>query len=331
MTTAMLMMMTTRQWSNRNIMRILFMGTSEFAVPSLHALIEKQYEIVSVVTQPDRPHGRGGRLSISPMKAAAVALNLPVLQPLKVRHAEFVEAVVQLNPDVSVVAAFGQLIPQRLLDVPRLGSINVHGSLLPRWRGAAPMQYSLISGDPTTGVTTMQMDAGLDTGDILLKAETALEDEDNLSSVESKLSLIGADLLIQTLEKLQQGVCPRVAQDEAFVTYAPSLASDFGKLDWNSDALALHNITRGVTPKPGAYTMWTGKRLKIWQTKVVETTDPGTHPPGTVETVTSQGITIVTGNKSLLLIRVQPEGKAQMPAEAWARGARLAAGSHIGE
>src|SRR3569833_771162 len=184
-------------------MRIIFMGTSPFAVPSLDRLATSpDYEILAVVTQPDRPHGRGGRVSSSPVKTAAVALGLTVMQPEKVRAKEFVAEIRDMAPDALVVAAFGQLIPQRLLDVPRLGGINVHGSLLPRWRGAAPMQYCLMAGDAETGVTTMQMDAGLDTGDVLMKAALPLTDEDNLGTVEAELSEIGADLLIATLADL---------------------------------------------------------------------------------------------------------------------------------
>jgi len=305
-------------------MRIIFMGTSPFAVPSLDRLTKSpDYEILAVVTQPDRPHGRGGRMSASPVKTAALELGLTVLQPEKVRSKDFVAHVRELAPDALVVAAFGQLIPQRLLDVPRLGGINVHGSLLPRWRGAAPMQYCLMAGDSETGVTTMQMDAGLDTGDILMKAVLPLVDEDNLGTIETKLSEIGATLLIETLEALERGDCPRIPQDPNLVTLAPSLPPDIGALDWSKPARELHNLVRGVTPKPGAYCFWQGKRLKVVRTAV--TSEPAIEC-GVVQTVDAQGITIGTGAEALRLIDVQPESRSVMPASAWARGARITPG-----
>jgi len=305
-------------------MRIIFMGTSPFAVPSLDRLTKSpDYEILAVVTQPDRPHGRGGRVSASPVKTAALELGLTVLQPEKVRAKEFVAHMRELAPDALVVAAFGQLIPQRLLDVPRLGGINVHGSLLPRWRGAAPMQYCLMAGDTETGVTTMQMDAGLDTGDILMKAVLPLTDEDNLGTIETKLSEIGATLLIDTLEALERGDCPRIPQDPSLVTVAPSLPPDIGALDWSKPARELHNLVRGITPKPGAYCFWQGKRLKVVRTAV---TTEASIECGVVQTVDAQGITIGTGAEALRLIDVQPESRSVMPASAWARGARITPG-----
>jgi len=305
-------------------MRIIFMGTSPFAVPSLDRLTKSpDYEILAVVTQPDRPHGRGGRMSASPVKTAALELGLTVLQAEKVRAKEFVAHMRELAPDALVVAAFGQLIPQRLLDVPRLGGINVHGSLLPRWRGAAPMQYCLMAGDTETGVTTMQMDAGLDTGDILMKAVLPLTDEDNLGTIETKLSEIGATLLIDTLEALERGDCPRIPQDPSLVTVAPSLPPDIGALDWSKPARELHNLVRGITPKPGAYCFWQGKRLKVVRTAV---TTEASIECGVVQTVDAQGITIGTGAEALRLIDVQPESRSVMPASAWARGARITPG-----
>lgn len=305
-------------------MRLLFIGTSPFAVPSLHKLYESpEYDVLAVVTQPDRPQGRGGRLSVSPVKAAAQGLNLPLFQPEKVRAKDFVQIVRDLAPEIIVVAAFGQIIPQRMLDIPPLGCINVHGSLLPRWRGAAPMQYALMAGDAETGVTTMRMDAGLDTGDILQQASLNLDAIADLGELEAKLSEIGADLLMQTLAAVAAGYCPRVPQDDAHVTLAPSLPPDIGALDWSRSAVELHNLVRGVTPKPGAYVLVQGKRLKIWRTEVAES---GLGAVGTIETLGGGGITINTSHGALRLREVQPESKGRMAADAWARGARLAPG-----
>ena len=224
-------------------MRLLFMGTSPFALPTLRRLAASPaHEVLAVATQPDRPSGRGGKLSLSPVKEAALAACLPLLQPEKVRAKDFAQTVRDMAPDVIVVAAFGQIIPQRVLDIPALGCINVHGSLLPRWRGAAPMQYALMAGDAETGVTTMMMDAGLDTGDILLQAALPLVDIADLGALEPRLAEIGADLLMQTLDALTRGDCPRAVQDEAGVTLPPSLPPDVGRLDWERP--------------PSTYTIW---------------------------------------------------------------------------
>ena len=308
-------------------MRLLFIGTSPFAVPSLNHLQDSpEHEILAVVTQPDRPQGRGGKLSVSPVKAAALALGLPLLQPEKVRTKDFVQTVRDLAPEIIVVAAFGQIIPQRMLDIPPRGCINVHGSLLPRWRGAAPMQYALMAGDAETGVTTMMMDAGLDTGDILQQASLDLKPIADLGELETKLAEIGADLLMQTLAAIEAGACPRVPQDAALVTLAPSLPPETGEMDWARPAEELHNLVCGVTPKPGAYVFVQGKRLKIWRTDVAEN---GTGAVGTIEIIGGGGITVNTSRGALRLREVQPESKGRMAAEAWARGARLQPGQKL--
>jgi methionyl-tRNA formyltransferase len=327
-------------------MRILFFGTATFAVPCLERLLAQPgHEVIGVVTQPDRPQGRGGKVSMAPVKVAAVQHQLPTFQPEKVRAKEFVEEVQAMAPDVLVVAAFGQIIPQRMLNIPPFGGVNVHGSLLPRWRGAAPIQYSLMAGDAETGVTTMQMDAGLDTGDMLLTRALTLTDEDNYGTVEEKLSRIGADLLIETLARLKAGDCPRIPQDAALVTLAPALPPDTGRFDWSRGAEELHNLTRGVTPKPGAYTFFGGKRLKVLRTAMGDggSASPGASEsggnalpgviesnhgssPGMIESIDRRGITVGTGKGTIRLINVQPESKSSMQADAWARGARLAVG-----
>jgi len=308
------------------MMRLLFMGTSPFAVPTLHRLIESpDYDVQAVVTQPDRPAGRGGKMAASPVKEAAVTAGLPLLQPEKVRAKEFVQIIRDLAPDAIVVAAFGQIIPQRILDIPVLGCLNVHGSLLPRWRGAAPMQYALMAGDAETGVTTMRMDAGLDTGDILLQASLPLDDIENWGALEPRLAEIGAGLLLRTLEALARGDCPRIPQDAAGVTLAPSLPPDIGQLDWTRPARDLHNRVRGVTPRPGAFTFRQGKRLKVWRTEVVESD----AMPGAVESIGGGGITVGTSKGALRLLDVQPESKGRMAADAWARGARVVPGQAL--
>jgi len=311
-------------------MRLLFMGTSPFALPTLRRLAASPaHDVLAVVTQPDRPSGRGGKLSPSPIKEAASAAGLPLLQPEKVRARDFAQTVRDMAPDAIVVAAFGQIIPQRVLDIPAQGCINVHGSLLPRWRGAAPMQYALMAGDAETGVTTMMMDAELDTGDILLQAALPLAEIADLGALEPRLAEIGADLLMQTLEALARGDCPRVVQDEAGVSLSPSLPPDAGRLDWERPALDLHNLVRGVTPKPGAYAAWQGRRLKVWRTEVVPASEAGAGAAGTVENVGAGGILVQTSKGALRLLEVQPESKGRMAADAWARGARVRAGQAL--
>jgi len=288
--------------------------------------------VLAVVTQPDRPQGRGGKLSVSPVKAAALALDLPLYQPEKVRAKDFVQTVREMAPEIIVVAAFGQIIPQRMLDIPPHSCINVHGSLLPRWRGAAPMQYALMAGDAETGVTTMMMDAGLDTGDILQQASLDLSTVEDLGDLEAKLAVIGADLLMQTLDAIGRGDCPRVPQEAALVTLAPSLPPEIGELDWSRPAAELHNLVRGVTPKPGAYTFVQGKRLKVWRTEVLEaasTEEVEAGLPGTIESIGGGGITVRTSKGALRLREVQPESKGRMAADAWARGARLVLGQML--
>ena len=310
-------------------MRVLLFGTTPFAVPSLLALLDSpDHEVLGVVTQPDRPSGRGLQVQQSAVKKAVLERRpeMPILQPERARRKEFVAQVAEIAPDALVVAAFGQILPQRLLDIPKYGGINVHGSLLPRWRGAAPMQYALISGDAETGVTTMQMDAGMDTGDMLLKARLPLGSDDTIDTVEEKLAALGAPLLLETLARIQSGDCPREVQDESKVTYSPPLPAEFGDLDWNKSARDLANLVRGVTPRPGAWASFGGKRIKIWKASADNSAGTGSVASGEVVSVKPE-LAVSAGDGSLLVLQaVQPEGKPRMSAAEWARGARLAPG-----
>jgi methionyl-tRNA formyltransferase len=311
-------------------MRIVFFGTSAFAVPTLQALFDSsKHAVLAVATQPDRPSGRGLQLHQSPVKIAAIEAqhHVPILQPEKARTREFREQIAALAPDALVVAAFGQILSQRLLDLPKYGGINVHGSLLPRWRGAAPMQYALMAGDKETGVTTMQMDAGMDTGDMLLKATMPIESDDNVETIERKLSTIGAPLLLETLDCLERGDCPHIAQNPDEATYAPSLQPDIGFLDWTESARRLANLIRGVTPRPGAWMFHGGKRIKVWTAN--DEPDPALGTPGEVVAV-RDGVSVACAGGSVLTISLlQPEGKQRMAASDWARGARMQAGDRF--
>jgi methionyl-tRNA formyltransferase len=309
-------------------MRILFFGTSPFAVPALHALLLSRHEVIGVVTQPDRPHGRGLLLSQSPIKKAVQTLApaIPILQPERARAKEFVQAVREMQPDALVVAAFGQILPQRLLDISPHGGINVHGSLLPRWRGAAPIQFAIMEGDLETGVTTMQMDAGMDTGDILLMGRVAIGQDDNAQTLEEKLAALGADLLLETLTLLEEGNCPSTPQDGELATYAPSLPPDIGMIDWSQPAEKIASRIRGLSPRPGAFAFCNGRRIKLWRAQ--DTPAESEQAAGVVVKVTPMGIIVQAGKQSALLLEeVQPESKNRMPASDWARGAHLQPGA----
>lgn len=311
-------------------LRVVFFGTADFAVPSLEALLEAGHEVLAVVTQPDKPQGRGMQFAASPVKKAAERLNLPVLQPRRVRAESFVEKMRVLAPDVLALAAFGQIVPQALLDVPPLGPINVHGSLLPKYRGAAPIQRALMAGERETGVTTMWMDATLDTGDILLKRALPIEHDDTSGSLFPKLAEIGADLLIETLEGLAAGTLPRLPQDDSQATFSPIVKPEDGFLRWDETAATIRNRIRGVSPKPGAFAAIKGKRLKVhWAETTAETTEA---EPGTVLRLSKSpaGVVLAAGRGSVLLLtELQPDNGKRMPASDWARGARIVPGDRF--
>ena len=347
-------------------MRIVFFGTAEFAVPSLDALLEAGHEILAVVTQPDKPQGRGRQLVASPVKQAALRHGLRVMQPRRVRAESFLAKMRDLAPDALALAAFGQVIPQALLDLPPLGPINVHGSLLPKYRGAAPIQRALMAGETTLGVTTMWMDATLDTGDMLLDAGLTVAPDDNAGTVTPRLAALGADLLIQTLAGLQAGTLPRRKQDDAQATLAPALTPEDGILPWRENASALCARVRGVTPRPGASTQINGKRVKVWaayqgtgnreqktentdaafnqatsheprtgrppRSQVGKDTNHEQTPPGTIIAIQKAppGLLVAAGEgTAVLLTEVQPENGKRMSGADWARGQRLRAGDRF--
>jgi methionyl-tRNA formyltransferase len=306
------------------MIKVLFFGTSEFSVPSLRALVARaDINVIAVVTQPDRPRGRKRELIPSPAKEAALELGLGVWQPEKVRAPEFVEKVEALQPDALVVAAFGQIIPKRLLDLPRLAPINVHGSLLPKYRGAAPIQFALMNGDAETGVTTMWMEPSLDTGDMLLQARLPIMPEDDYGTLLPKLADIGAPLLLETLDLLAQGNCPRIKQDEAEATLSPSIKMEHTIVHWNDPADKIVNLVRALSPRPGAISRVDGKDVKIWRATVTN----GTEAPGKVVRVDSTGINVGTGRELVTIHELQASGSRRMAASDWARGVRLQLGA----
>jgi methionyl-tRNA formyltransferase len=303
------------------------MGTPDFAVGTLKGLLESEHEVVAVVTQPDKPKGRGKAMQFTPVKEVAVQAGIPVLQPRRVRDAESLEQLAALQADVMVVVAFGQILPKEILTMTPYGCINVHASLLPKYRGAAPIQWAVIDGEKESGVTTMQMDEGLDTGDMLLKRVVPLDQEETGGSLFDKLSDVGAELLLETLKGLKEGSILPVKQGDSPTDYAKMLKKDMGEIDWTRPAVTIERLIRGLNPWPSAYTHLNGKTLKIWQGEVL--TEDTKEEPGTVIRVEKDGFLIQTGAGLLKVKELQLEGKKRMEAGAFLRGFQIKEGTHL--
>ncbi|NLD45690.1 MAG: methionyl-tRNA formyltransferase [Clostridiaceae bacterium] len=280
------------------------MGTPEFAVPSLDMMVKEGYDIAAVVTQPDKPKGRGNKLSMPPVKEYAVSKGIQVLQPEKVRVQEFFEKLKDLKPDLLVTAAYGRILPKDVLDIPPLGCINVHGSLLPKYRGAAPIHWSIINGDKTTGITTMFSDNGMDTGDMLLKGEIEITEDMTTGILHDKLAILGAEVLKETLLRLKEGALQRIPQADSEATYAPMMKKEVGLIDWSKSAREIHNLVRGTNPWPGAYTYYKGDKMKVWLTEVADEKQQGCVP-GTILKVCSDGFHIACGKGTIDIKEVQ--------------------------
>ena len=306
-------------------MRIVFMGTPDFSVPVLEALVQEGHEVVQVVTQPDKPKGRGKSVLMTPVKEKALALGLPVWQPERIRRPEAVEQLKELAPDVIVVVAFGQILSRQVLDIPRLGCVNVHASLLPKYRGAAPIQWAILDGETCTGVTTMLMDEGIDTGDMLEKMEVPIAPDETGGSLHDKLSRAGAELIRSTLRRLEAGTLVPEPQTEEGTCYARMLTKTMGDIDWNMDTAAIERLIRGLNPWPSAYTHLDGRTLKIWKAQVREGNPEGVC--GQIVETGRDSISVKTGNGVLVLQEVQLEGKKRMDAGAFLRGFPLKAGT----
>jgi methionyl-tRNA formyltransferase len=309
--------------------RIVFMGTPDFAVPSLEALIAENYHVVAVVTQPDRPKGRKKELTPPPVKVAAQKHNIPVFQPEKLRDPEAVQTVLDLKPDLIVTAAYGQILPEEILKAPRLGCINVHASLLPKYRGGAPIHRAIMDGEKETGVTIMYMVKALDAGDMIAQRAVPITERDHVGSMHDKLSRVGADLLKEVLPRLIKGEIQAVPQDESLATYAPNIRREDEKMDWTRSAEELARQVRGLHPWPVAFTLWKGKPFKIWWAEPSKETAEGT--PGTVKRVEEDGIAVATGEGTLILKEVQPSGKKRMSVEEFVRGRQMEAGERLGD
>ncbi|MFE0503497.1 methionyl-tRNA formyltransferase [Peribacillus butanolivorans] len=312
--------------------KIIFMGTPDFSVPVLKRILDEGYDVIAVVTQPDRPVGRKKVLTPPPVKVEAEKQGIPVYQPEKIREKEDLEKIIALKPDLVVTAAFGQILPNELLEAPKYGCINVHASLLPELRGGAPIHYSILQGKEKTGITIMYMAEKLDAGDILTQAEVTIEEEDNVGTLHDKLSKVGSDLLAETLPKLINEELNAIKQDEDKATFAPNIRRSEEKIDWSKTGEDIYNHVRGLNPWPVAYTLLNESILKIWQANKLEHNNQAV--PGTIIDVRNDGFVVSTGNETAILVtELQPSGKKKMPAKDYLRGAGsfIKAGMKLGE
>lgn len=316
-------------------MKVVYMGTPDFAVDTLEAIVQAGHEVALVVTQPDKAKGRGKKMQYTPVKEKALEHNLPVAQPEKVREESFIEELERIAPDVIVVVAFGQILPERILNIPKFGCINVHASLLPAYRGAAPIQWAVIDGLAESGVTTMYMEKGLDTGDIIEQSHLTLAEDETGGSLFERLAKEGANVLLSTLEKLEAGTATRTKQDDSKSSYAKMLTKDMGNLDFSKDAVVLERLIRGLNPWPSAYTRLKDKTLKVYEAKVLEEEETkalynGAAMVGTIIAVDKKSFTVLCGKGALKILNLQLEGKKRMDTSAFLLGYKIEVGEQLG-
>ncbi len=306
-------------------MKIMFMGTPDFAVVSMKCLIESGYDVTSVVTQPDKPKGRGHKMTHPPVYDYAAEKNITVYQPENLKNENFEEILNSENPDLIVVVAYGKILPEYVLNFPKYGCINVHGSLLPKYRGAAPMQWSIIDGEKETGITTMYMEKGLDTGDMILKEVVPIYDEDNFETLHDKMAEAGGKVLVDTVKLIESGNVPREKQDDSLSSYAVMIDKNVAKIDWTKDATAIHNLIRGLSPFPKAFSFYMEKQVKIPASKVGDTTSE--QVCGKIIDVSADGIKVACGNNtSLIITEIQFEGKKSMKVSEYLKGNSVSLG-----
>ena len=305
-------------------MRVIFMGTPDFAVPTLEALIKK-HEVLAVVTQPDKPKGRGKKMVFPVVKEKALEHNITVYQPQKVKTPEFVEVLKEYQPDIMVVVAFGQILSEEILNIPKYGCINVHGSILPQYRGAAPIQWSIINGEEFGGVTTMYMAKGLDSGDMILKAKEKIKPDDTYGSLYDRLSVIGADLLIKTLDLIENGEVKRIPQNDDEATFAPMIKPELEHINWNGKNTDIVNLIKGLNPQPVAYTMLNDEKIKIWFAETVDGDYSG--EPGAIVDVRKRDFVVMTAKGAVAVKEVQAQGGKRMSADAYMRGHAIEKGT----
>ena len=302
-------------------MRVVFMGTPDFAVPSLKVLIEEGFDVVSVITQPDKPKGRGKKMSMPPVKEEALKHGIEVHQPKRVKSEEFVSILKDINPDVIIVVAFGQILSKEILDIPKYGCINVHGSLLPEYRGAAPINWVVINGEKTTGITTMYMDEGLDTGDMILKAKLDIGDDETAGHLYDRMCMLGGEVLRDTLKLLKDDNLKREKQDDSKSSYAPIMNKSLGNIKWDDKCENIFNLIRGTNPWPSSFTKYNGDTMKIWSSKVLQSTSD--RLPGSIIDVTEDGIEVSTGTTNLLITEIQMPNKKRIQVKDYIRGNQI--------
>lgn len=312
-------------------MKIVFMGTPDFSVPALDALVEGGHQVALVVSQPDKPKGRGKAMQMTPVKARAVELGIPVVTPLKVRgNEDFLHQLREIAPDVIVVIAYGQILTKDVLELPKYGCVNIHASLLPRYRGAAPIQWAVINGEKVSGVTTMQMDVGLDTGDMLDKVEIELAEDETGGSLFDKLAAAGGKLILETLEKIENGTSVPIPQTGES-NYVGTISKAMGEIDWDQSSAVIERLVRGLNPWPSAYTYADGKTLKIWRAKVNLVPSDSEAKPGQIIRTEKDSLTVQCGEGTLTILELQLEGKKRMDAGAFLRGYSLPVGTVLGK
>ena len=305
-------------------MKIIYMGTPDFAVGALESILAAGHEVLLVITQPDKPQGRGKAEKFTPVKECAVKHDIPVFQPTKIKSQESIEYLKQFDADVFVVAAFGQILSQEILDMPKYGCINIHASLLPKYRGSAPIQWVILNKEKETGVTIMQMDAGIDTGDMLLQKSFALTKQDTGETVHDKLSSLGAEMIVEALSALEAGSLEPVAQSDENTCYAPMLTKSLGCIDWSKDADTIDHYVRGLYPWPGTYTFLEGKKVKLFSVIPIES--QATAKPGEIVAVEKDSIVVATGNGAVVIPELQLEGKKRMPVKDFLLGYKITPG-----
>lgn len=310
-------------------MKIVYMGTPDFAVGALEAIIEAGHEVVGVVTQPDKPKGRSGQMQFPPVKECAVKHGLRVFQPVKVKATEAVEELRSMGADLFVVAAFGQILSKEILDMPKYGCINIHASLLPKYRGCAPINWCIIDGETETGVCIQQMDIGIDTGDILSEKVVPIDKKETAESLFDKLAVAGAELVVETIASIEAGTVEPRKQDDSLSSYAKMMDKAMGEIDWTKDAVVIERLIRGLNSWPSAYTYYQGKSLKLWSADVIDT--PATQKPGTIEAVSKDSFDVATGNGLLRILELQLEGKKRMDTKSFLLGNQWKAGMELGK
>lgn len=317
-------------------MKVIFMGTPDLAASVFEKLLDSKYNIIAAVTQPDRPKGRGKKLVYSPVKELALSYNIPILQPKRAKDEEFIEAIKEYKPDIIVVAAFGQILPKEILDLPQYGCINVHTSLLPKYRGASPIQWAIMNGDEVTGVTIMHMDVGLDTGDIIIQKEVIIDKKETAQTLHDKLAVCGGELVLEAIDLLESGKAPRIKQDNTKATHVQRLDKTIGEVDFSMPAVEIERRIRGLNPWPSAYTFLKGQRLKIWEADVIEElqddhTRLNNGKLGEVVKILSDGIIVKTGQGYLKILEIQLSGKKRMEVSQFLKGNSIELGTILGD